>query len=233
MRTGVYFHIYIGQSIIHNKGEIRIMKKLVTRLSYFSLLLFLCAGCASVVPLNSDTLIKYDINDDESLGNLMKFQFYISRDIVLTATSKSTSSDIGTTGQASTSISVSKDVKEIFSSTPGVALDIKKTVNGGYLIGIAFEADNDNLLWFYYNPAIEQYTFLNYDRETNETDYGDKRYKVSYDDISGVSASVKRLVTTKRFEKDDYKKLPPILLYEERTKSVETEQRKTLKGRKL
>jgi hypothetical protein len=167
----------------------------------------------------------------------------VSRDIILT--NVNTQTDIGIQGgQAYTSTSVDRDVKQILSSTPGVALEVTQDSEGRISLGIAFETDNDNLLWFVYDPFIDpaaepdmnnRWFFLVYtNSRTGEINYAGKPYVVSYEQASGLGASIKRLTTVKKAKTGEiYEKMLPILLYEEKSTTNETETRRTLQGRRL
>ncbi|MDR1986253.1 MAG: hypothetical protein LBP88_04690 [Treponema sp.] len=101
------------------------------------------------------------------------------------------------------------------------------------MLGVAFETDNDSLLWFVQDPAkAGTYFYLVYtDEATREIDYGGYPYAVSYEQATGIGAFFKRLCTPKKTKGGEYEHMEPILLYEEKVR--ELEQRRDLKGRKL
>jgi hypothetical protein len=188
-------------------------------------------GCASIKPMSESTLWEYGLLDDLEL--FKRYQYFVSRDIVLTNTNVDTQTDIKS-GQAFSSTSVERDVKQILSSTPGVALEVDWNEDAETLkLGIAFEEENDNLLWFYFSNE-DEYFYLDYtDLDTGEIAYGGKNYIVSYEQASGIGASIKRITTINKTKESNYEAMPPLLLYEENATRKETEQRKTLRGRRL
>jgi hypothetical protein len=171
------------------------------------------------------------------------YQYFVSRDIILTNVNTQTDTGIQG-GQAYSSTSVDRDVKQILSSTPGVALEVTEDSEGRIRLGIAFEADNDNLLWFVHDPWINPSTnpnmndswfFLVYTNpRTDEINYAGKPYIVSYEQASGLGAGIKRLTTVRKTKGGEiYENMLPILLYEENSKVSERETRRTLQGRRL
>lgn len=188
-------------------------------------------GCASVKPMNEETMWKYGLTNNLEL--FKNYQYFVSRDIVLTSTNVNTQIDIKS-GQAYSSTSVQHDVKQILSSTPGVALQTAYDENGVLMLGIAFEPENDNLLWFYYATGGDGCFYLAYtDYDNYEIAYADKIYKVTYEQASGIGATFKRLTTITKTKEGNYENRDPLLLYEENTKVKETENRKTIQGRRL
>jgi hypothetical protein len=196
-------------------------------------------GCASVKPMNNETMWTYGLLDNLEL--FKNYQYFVSRDIVLTSTNVDRQTDIKS-GQAYSSTSVQHDVKQILSSTPGVALQVRPgeevvhedgaTSVSPFMLGIAFESDNDNVLWFYYSLDDCFYlAYTNYDRQ--EIAYAGTNYQVAYEQGSGIGATVKRLTTTNKTKEGNYENRDPLLLYEENAKVKETETRKTIQGRRL
>jgi hypothetical protein len=45
-------------------------------------------------------------------------------------------------------ISIHRDVIQILSSTPGAVLDVRLDKKGNNMLGIAFEASDNDFLWF-------------------------------------------------------------------------------------
>jgi hypothetical protein len=188
-------------------------------------------GCASIKPMSASTITEYGLLDNLEL--FKRYQYFVSRDIVLTNTNVDTQTDIKS-GQAFSSTSVERDVKQILSSTPGVALEVEIDEDAGTLkLGIAFEVENDNLLWFYYSNEGDCF-YLDYtDYDTGEIAYGGRNYIVSYEQASGIGATLKRVTTMNKTKESNYEAMDPLLLYEENATRKETEQRKTLQGRRL
>jgi hypothetical protein len=185
----------------------------------------LVISCASIQPMSNEAIRKYALAANSD--NFRNFQYYVSRDIVLTYVSSMAQSTA--VGQ----ISINRDIIQILSSTPGVVLDIRKDIDGNTMLGVAFETDNDSLLWFIQNPAkAGTYFYLAYtDEAAGEINYGGYSYAVSYEQATGIGAFFKRLFTPKKTKEGEYEDMEPILLYEERVR--ESEQRRNLQGRRL
>ena len=179
-------------------------------------------GCASIMPMNDEAIDKYllDINP----GNFRKFQYYVSRDIVLTYRSEDPQSTI--IGR----ININRDIIQLLSSTKGEALNIKTDANGNNMLGVGFEKNENEILWFVQDPGKPgTYFYLAYsDEKTQTIDYGSHPYAVTYERAKGASAAFKRLFTPNKAKKE-HEKMEPILLYEEIIK--ESEQRRNLPGR--
>jgi hypothetical protein len=141
------------------------------------------------------------------------------------------SSETKTTGVGQ--ININSDIVQILSSTPGVVLEIKQDEDGNTMLGVAFEANNDDLLWFVQNPAkLGSYFYLVYTNEaTREINYGGNPCSVSYEQASGLGASIVRLNPFSKVKKGQYDNMEPILLYEERV--IESEKRRNVMGRRL
>jgi len=194
-----------------------------------SILGLITLGCASIQPMSNEAIRKYALASNP--GNFMNFQYYVSRDIVLTyVSSEAQSTAVG-------QISISRDIIQILSSTPGVVLDVKRDENGNTMLGVAFEASDDDLLWFVQNPVKNvafggTYFYLAYTNEaTGEINYGGNPYTVSYEQATGLGATIKRLNPFSKVKKGEYDNMEPILLYEEKVR--ESEQRRNLQGRRL
>jgi len=182
-------------------------------------------GCASIQPMSNEAIRKYALASNP--GNFRNFQYYVSRDIVLTyVSSEAQSTAVG-------QISINRDIIQILSSTPGVVLDVKRDENGNTMLGVAFEASDTDLLWFVQNPAKPgTYFYLAYTSESRwEINYGGNPYAVSYEQATGVGATFARMNPFSKVKKGEYDNMEPILLYEEKVK--ESKQRRNLQGRRL
>jgi len=182
-------------------------------------------GCASIQPMSNEAIRKYALASNP--GNFRNFQYYVSRDIVLTYVSSVTQST------AVGKININRDIIQILSSTPGVVIDVETDTNGNTMLGVAFEASDNDLLWFIQNPAkAGTYFYLAYTNEkTKEINYGGNPYIVSYEKATGIGATIQRLNPFSKVKKGEYDNMEPILLYEEIIK--ESEQRRNLQGRRL
>jgi len=196
--------------------------------AFISFFMYIAAGCAVVKPMNVDTMEKYGLYYDAEM--FKQFQYFISRDIILSTSNVQT--DRSVAGQASVNTRVNRNVKQFLASTPGVCLEIDTT--GDVLkLGIAFEKDNDSLLWFFQNTTNGLF-FLEYTNNAGrEIVYAGTPYKVTFEYGRGFGAFFKRLFTKDRTKDGNYRRLEPLLLYEENSKNKEKEKRSTARGRKL
>jgi hypothetical protein len=162
-----------------------------------------------------------------------KYQYYVSRDIVLTAVSTSSETGIAS-GQTYSSTVVERDVKNFSASTPGVALKVLKA-NGQMSLGVAFEDDDELLLEFIYAPQYgEGYFRLGFQNVAKEEIvYGGKTYKVSYGSGTGAAGNTVVVLLGGTAQADPYENMHPILLYKETSVVKETTTRSTASGRKL
>jgi hypothetical protein len=130
-------------------------------------------------------------------------------------------------------ISINRDIIQVLSSTPGVVLEVKADANGRRMLGVAFETDNDSLLWFVQNPDKGgTYFYLAYTNEAEqEIECGGYSYAVSYETARGIGAAFKRFITPKKTKEGNYQDMEPILLYEEMVR--ESEQRRNVQGEEL
>jgi hypothetical protein len=200
------------------KGFYLIM--LVIILSIFGLIV---TSCASVEAMDNVAIRKYALASNT--GNFKNFQYYVSRDIMLTYVSAVAQTTA--VGQ----VSIHRDIIQILSSTPGIVINVTRDEKGNNMLGVAFEASDNDLLWFIQKPGKADSNFyLAYTNEaTQEINYGGNLYSVTYEQATGIGATFKRLTTSKKAK--GYENMEPILLYEERIK--ESEQRRNVQGRKL
>jgi hypothetical protein len=205
------------------KGRVLLTAGMAAAALAFGLVL---AGCASILPMDNAAIEKYEI-DSRPGSNFENFQYYVSRDIVLTFVSSNTlPTSVGQVG-------IGHSIIQVLSSTPGIVLEVKTDENGNRMLGVAFEKTNDNLLWFVQDPAkAGTYFYLAYtDEMTQEIVYNGYSYVVSYKTATGIGASMKRFFTPKKTKQGKYRGMEPILLYEETLE--ESERRKNLPGRRL
>jgi hypothetical protein len=195
---------------------------LVMALSTFGLMV---TGCASIQPMSNEAIRKYALASNS--GNFKNFQYYVSRDIVLTYVS----SEVRSTAVGR--ININRDIIQILSSTPGVVLDVRQNERGNTMLGVAFEASDNDLLWFIQNPAkAGTYFYLAYTNETaKEINYGGNPYTVSYERATGIIAAIVRLNPFSKVKKGEYDNMEPILLYEEKVR--ESKKKRNLQGRRL
>jgi hypothetical protein len=191
---------------------------------------FVVLSCVAVQPMNKETIWKHGL--DNNLELFKNYQYFVSRDIVLT----SANVDIQTNSksdQTYSNVSIERDVRQILSLTPGVALEIAYDQYDALLLGIAFETENDYLLWFYYSDADDCFYLAYTDYAEQEIAYAGKIYKVSYEQAKGIGAAFKRLTAGNKPKEGGYENTPPVLLYEKNTTVKEIENRKIVQGRRL
>jgi hypothetical protein len=197
--------------------------------AFFPLQMAFIMGCASVKPMNAETIDKYGLFRD--FDKFKIYQYFVSRDIVLTSVEIDEQTNISG-GQAFSSRQTHRDVLQLLASTAGKCLEYSYDEEAGaFMLGIEFDEGSNNLLWFYYDR--DDYFYLNYtDRVKGEIAYAEKIYQVTYEEAKGIGAILKRVTTSKK-AKEDYQNREPLLLYEEKVKEKETETRKTLGGSRL
>ncbi len=124
------------------------------------------------------------------VGKVENFQYYVSRNIVLT---KSENPDIigKVAVKGSIKATYHKDVIQITSSTEGALLKWEKDADGNIIYYVAFEPDNDNCLRFKQKTqGSEERIYLLYDdNETHAVNYGDEVYVVEWKGAEGLKAS--------------------------------------------
>jgi hypothetical protein len=185
-------------------------------------------GCASVKPMDSETMTKYGLQANRD--RFMNYQYFVSRDIVLTATETAQQMDVSR-GRAFSSTEIHDDVLQLLASTKGKCIDYSIDY-GTYRLGIEFDEGSNNLLWFRFNTDDDCF-YLDYSNPSKEEiRYADKTYNISYEEAKGIGAIFKRLITLKK-TKDDYQEMRPLLLYEENVRQKKTETRRTLGGSRL
>jgi hypothetical protein len=195
----------------------------------FGLVTVFITGCASVRPMDNAAINEYGIIDDFEQFKI--YQYFVSRDIVLTATATNVETAVSG-GQAFSSRSTHRDVINLLASTAGRCVDYNYDEGVSLKLGIEFDQGSNNLLWFYFDSNDECF-YLDYtDRSEGEVEYVGKTYRVSYEEAKGAAATIKRLTTSKK-AKEDYQNMEPLLLFEENVKQKETESRRTLGGSKL
>jgi len=193
-------------------------------------------SCASIKPMNYEAMEILGVMSDGvregNVENFKNFQYFVSRDIGLTATEVDTQTDVNR-GRAFSSTRIHRDYIDLLASTPGKCLDYKyDDEKDTIMLGIEFDQGSNNLLWFYYDPE-DDFFYLEYtNRARQEIDYAGNTYKVSYEQATGLGATVKRLTTLNKTS-EYYQNREPLLLYEGSDTRRETESRRTLGGSRL
>lgn len=152
-------------------------------------LLITCAvvftGCSIAKPMTKS------IDRNASMvGNISDFQYYVSRNIVLTKVQAAdVSGEVSSKGNLK--VTKNRDVIQVTSGTCGALLKTEISDNGYKVYYIAFEADNDNCLKFIQNTAgDDKKIYLCYDRpHTHQVLYGGDLYHVEWDGINALRSS--------------------------------------------
>lgn len=206
------------------------MKRIVLNLVKLISVSCLFCGCATIRPV-TDSLI-------ESVGGeseLKKFQYYISRDLVLDKTVRETDAGIAK-GQAKFRETVQKDRINIGKSTPGVVLQYKSSANENYILYVGFDEKDDNKYLEFANLTNDREApyFISTRKgyQQGYIPYGGEPYHFSLPDkFSSLKEQARKLKILKRAKYDDSKL--PCLLVKLHKKSIIKKSKKTLKGRKI
>lgn len=145
-------------------------------------IVFLTTACKSTQPMTPkvDRLAS-------KVGNIQNFQYYVSRNIVLTKTE-----DPDIVGKvavdAEIKLTYSKDYIQITSATEGALLKTTTDENGYKVYHVAFESDNDNCLRFVQTTSgQESKIYLLYDvPQSHAVKYGNDVYIVTWDGLEGL-----------------------------------------------
>jgi hypothetical protein len=195
---------------------------------------FVFLGCASIKPVSLETINNYKLLDDTE--KFKRFLYFVSRDIVLEYVDMETADAFSAAGLASLSVKTQQDYVQLLSSTTGKCLKVDTDGENYIRLGIEFDLDSGDMLWFYYNFDDDCF-YLDYtDPDTNTIEYAGISYNVSYEGISftgegGVKAITTRLFASKKAK--DYQNMVPLLLYEETGKQTTVVTRRTLGGSRL
>jgi len=187
-------------------------------------------GCTSIRPMDINAIVSNGLHEDFEKFKI--FQYFVSRDIILTATEVDTQTDVNR-GRAFSSTRIHNDVIQLLASTPGKCLDYKyDPETDTIMIGIEFAQGSNNLLWFLYDPGDDCFYLEYTNRARQEIDYAGNTYKVTYEQATGIDATLKRWTTLNKAS-ENYQNMEPLLLYEGSDTRRETESRRTLGGSRL
>jgi hypothetical protein len=201
---------------------------------FLSLQALFLLSCAATKPMNMEAINKYKILNNPEMFKV--YQYFVSRDVVLSFEGESEPETNIIGGQAFITTKTESDTIQLLGSTAGLCLDYK--VEGGILkLGIEFEEESGNLLWFYHEQrGGEDFFYFDYtDPITGKVMYGDRLYTVSYEDATGAKASFQRMGTSKKTDKGEinYQAMEPVLLYEEKATEERKETKRTLGGSRI
>jgi hypothetical protein len=207
------------------------MAKKIVRLAVVigvSLQFFLVLGCASTLPMTTQTVSKFGLANNQE--GFKAFKYYLSRDITLKHVSASgTAGVVG--GQGVSSSTIERNIIEFLASTRGEVVNAR-TYQGDIILDVAFEASDDNFLSFRQNK--DGYFYLAYTNPANmEILYEGVIYKVTWgqDPSSGNAGAAAFFGVSTTQNDDPYANMPPLLLYKETSVTVEKEKRRTATGR--
>ena len=157
------------------------MKYIKIKLLIIGLYTIVLSSCKTVSPMQ--TSITNRMPDKEA--SILKYQYYVSRNIVLTLNEEYSKSKSTVTGGVARfyreSIQVSKSTPGIVPRT--VAEPYSKTTDGRLKVGIAFEAEDNLRLWFIQDDLNSKSKFhFEWDSEELKiVKYGDAYYNVSWE----------------------------------------------------
>lgn len=198
---------------------------------------FVFISCSTTQPMT-----KRVDNQASRVGKISNFQYYVSRNIILTKTDDpEIVGKVAVSGQLK--VTSTKEIIQITSSTMGALLKTETDARGYTVYYVAFETDNDNCLRFVQNKAgSDERIYLLYDDDKNYAiNYGNAVYIVEWKGVEGLKASKARAKTDNFFGKlkgkfkgvtaDDSDN--PYLLVKMKTKFKEKENYRKASGRKV
>jgi len=135
---------------------------------------FVLIGCATQ-PLTQKLINEIGVDDID------RFQYYISTDIILTATERVREPNVDNKGTARIKESSYRDVIIISKNTMGVLMDSSIDENGIMMLEICFEekpADSDKRIMFKQDtPGFERNFYIGYtDPRRRALQYGNREY---------------------------------------------------------
>ena len=204
-------------------------------IALISILAFL--GCSTTQPMTK----KVD-NQASVVGDVKNFQYYVSRNIILTKTEDpEIVGKVAVSGQVK--ITSTKEIIQITSSTMGELLKTENDRKGNTIYYVAFETGNDNCLRFVQRKAGgEEKVYLDYDDVKNRAvNYGNTIYIVEWKGVEGLKQKKTKAKMDNFFGKmkgsmqgvtsDD--KDDPYLLVKMKTKFKEKANYRKASGRKV
>lgn len=156
-------------------------KHITLKLLIFGLSTMLITSCKTVSPMQ--TSITNRMPDKEA--SIPKYQYYVSRNIVLTLNEEYSKSKSTVTGGVARfyreSIQFSKSTPGIVPTT--VSEPYSRTADGRLKLGVAFEAEDNMRLWFIQDDlnSLSKFHFEWDNEELKIVKYGDAYYNVSWE----------------------------------------------------
>lgn len=220
-----------------NMESLREMSRKNIIIGFIIMSIFVFNGCFSTQPMT-----KRIDNQASAVGKIINFQYYISRNIILTKTE-----DPEIIGKVAVSgelkVSSTKEIIQITCSTMGALLKTETDAKGYTIYYVAFETKNDNCLRFVQKKeGNNERIYLLYDDEKSYAiNYGNSVYIVEWKGAEGLKSSKTRAKTDNFFGKlkgifkgvkaDDADN--PYLLVKMKTKFEEKENYRKASGRKV
>lgn len=197
---------------------------------------FMIVSCKSTQPMTN----RID-RTASMVGKIDNFQYYVSRNIVLTKRNKTDiRGEVSVSGKLS--VSYNKDVIQITTATEGALLNTTINNDNYKIYHVAFEADNDNCLKFVQKRnGDEEFLYLLFDYpDINGVKYGNDIFIVQWDENSLNKSKLRAKIDNKlskikgnlkgvTFDENDY----PYLLVKMTTKIKENENYRKASGRKV
>jgi len=190
----------------------------------------ICSSCASIRPV-TDNIIQ-QVGGSDQLAN---FQYYISRDIVLTRVEHEKDGNV-IAGEAKINETIKKDKVNIKKSTPGVVINYRY-VNSlkTYVLHVAFEDNDDQYLQFAHAKNAHPDAFYslvnNHPQAQQRIFYGNTVYDYSCPENFSFLKSFLKKVGIKKTE-NPYGETPILLIKLKRNqKTIAT--KRTAKGRRI
>ena len=154
------------------------------------IILFLIAPSILVSCYPAKPMTKKIDHAASMVGDINKFQYYVSRNIVLTKTNDpDIIGEIKTKGNLK--VTKNKDVIQITSSTCGALLKTTTSKRNNKVFHVAFESENDNCLRFEQNRSgSEQRLYLQYDIPSkNAVLYGGEVFVIEWSGNENLNKS--------------------------------------------
>lgn len=162
------------------------MKHFIVNLALVFIFALGLVNCSSTKPMT-----RYIHNTALQVGDVKKFQYYVSRNIVLTRQhATQVSGNINVSGKIEAL--KSKDVIQITSTTMGELLKLETDDKGNLIYHVAFEADNDNCLRFVQKSSYDEEPFYLVCDYPHAVQYGDDIYNVEWNGTEELKASRKK-----------------------------------------
>jgi hypothetical protein len=134
-----------------------------------------------IIACATEPMTKNVINDIGGIEDIKRFQYYISANVVLTATERITEPDFNKKGTATVKEISYRDIIIISKNTMGVLMNSTTDDNGLLTLEVCFEeeaADSDKKIIFKQDgPGLERKFFIVFvEPQTRTLKYGDREY---------------------------------------------------------